>query len=358
MKTSWIFKCSQKTLLLFSISSISFFSILVFSTAAEAGPAAMGSLRGLADVINAVHTTEGRQPAFQPAVYRPDCDGDIENLRVDVAIFGDNNLDDMREVHGMPNQCYSPIGRETPPAGRIILERDGRSHFIGSAQTVHREDIIVTAAHLFWRDGEPRIRDTDRIYFEVFVGSSENCRVERYEVDIDNMIVGSESPQSNRENDFAVLRLDRPMTAYYPLELPPNGLTARVVAEETDVNLVGFVNHESTNNGRDISVVMCKSQTPPEDNFYHQGRTIFFHDCDALPGMSGAAMNITYRAPEGENRTFTRYFVGMQVSDVYEENRIVDEFDPHRNYNISVLAHERLVYSIRQMANQPIAVGI
>mgnify|MGYP006188226023 CR=1 FL=1 len=136
------------------------FPALFFTSPASAITAATGSLRDLGAAIGAAAQKESLTPRAQNAVvqdsdraqvHKPvmngeDCD-DPSQYKVDVGIFGENNLDDNLEdpKKKIRNQCDMEDQDNLPSTGRIIaINSAGEERQYGSAEAVVRNDILVT----------------------------------------------------------------------------------------------------------------------------------------------------------------------------------------------------------------------
>lgn len=295
--------------------------------------AAQESIRDLGGVVN--HSL-GLPTRSATEDYLNACNENPEDYRIRVAsVFGANELGQMAHEFGIPNQCHSSLGEEEPSTGRFIhTGPDGTETQLGSGHTVHRGDVVVTASH-FLRYSNGRKMPAGNVIFRVYEGTPGNCREVDYP--ISSIEHGADDIQRDVSNDFAVIKLSRPVTTYMPLELPDEELVLQAQRGRKDLVLMGFPKHEATRNGRDYSAVGCRGQLPPSQNIYFGNPHVFVHDCDSTNGSSGGAFTVIeaaeegVRTPSGSTQRYRRYFVGLQQG----HGSNLPDFDPNESSEFS-----------------------
>jgi hypothetical protein len=227
---------------------------------------------------------------------------------VAAAIFLDNDLDALTRA-GTPNQCYLASGAASPPSGRIEIGTGGSRHAVGSGDIVLHGNIAVTAGHLFRTNGgKDKLKPGDSVYFSVWEGTPNKCRLVRHRAK--ELIIGPQSPVRQPSRDYAVLKLEDPVTAYKPLRLGSAGMVSSARGGGR-ITIAGFAGHRSTNHGRDLSIVSCRGYPMPVwDPIWTKAESLLVFDCDTATGMSGAAITVV----QGSGTKAVRYLVGIAHS--------------------------------------------
>lgn len=227
-------------------------------------------------------------------------------------IIGENNLDDMRGIHRIPNQCYSNLGRSRPPSGHFYRLEGGKRVSMGSGDTVLDSSIIPTLARIF-RNGADIVRAQD-VVFSVYV-EDESGGCSRLDHRVGEIIFASDETSNNPAEDYAIAKLADPVKAYEPLLLPDSSTVGDAVDGARPLVLMGFANHESTGFGQDISVLTCRGEVPSSPSELSWFRGLFAHDCDAYQGLAGAAFSVieetSVKRRSKTGISHDRYFVGL-----------------------------------------------
>lgn len=271
-------------------------------------------------------------------------DGSASSGRL-ALVFGKNELGEMADVFGIPNQCFSSSIDDEPSVGRFIhVGPDGSETQLGTGATVAAPDIVLTASHfLTYSNGRPI--PAENINFRLYEGNPLDCREVDYPVE--RIIHGA--TDGNEANDFAVLKLRRPVQRYAPHQLASAELMARAVSGLEKLVLVGFPKHPATRNGLNYSAVSCWISAPSALNRSFGNTNIVVHNCDTMKGSSGAPLTIITPSEGATNQwgrplKYTRHIVAIQRGngssapdrDPYESST----FSPVTNYNDAVLIHD------------------
>lgn len=332
--------------------------LLCWSASSQAITAADQSIMDLGQVVHrglgAPPRTVGQEFMHQA------CPQNLENQRIQVAaIFGANELDDLMTEHNIPNQCSSALGHENIPVGRFIhVGPDGKETQMGTGTTVSSGDVVVTASH-FLRYSSGKSIPENRLIFRVYEGSSpQNCKEVDYPVEV--VRHGSKDTSSDAGNDFAVIKLSRPLTTYEPLELPSEELMEGLRNGEEPAFLTGFAKHSSTDNGKNMSMVSCNTEPPPRGNYFRGVDNIFIHQCDSVGGMSGGSFSMLRESEvgstydSGKERRYSRYFVGVHKAHSNPRQNVdpdsSSEFSPTENFNMGVFLSPRMRQMIQEVA--------
>lgn len=321
---------------------------IFYAKPAVAITAAQESIRDLGGVVNNSLGLPGRSATED---YLNACNENPADYRIRVAsVFGTNELGQMANEFGIPNQCYSTLGEEEPSTGKFIhTSPDGTETQLGSGHTVHRGDVVVTASH-FLRYSNGRKIPAGNVVFRVYEGTPGDCREVDYP--IKSIEHGADDIETDVANDFAVIKLSRPVTTYMPLELPDEELVREAQRGRQDLVLMSFAKHEATRNGRDYSAVGCRAQLPPARNIYFENPNVFVHDCDSTKGSSGGAFTVIQAAPSdqltpsGNPQKYRRYFVGVlqgQGSNLPDHDpNVPSDFSARSNFNTGIILSTKM----------------
>lgn len=216
------------------------------------------------------------------------------------AIFGENNLDDARLGEGMfevpyPDNCamFETLGHATPSTGRIAkVDKAGMKTVLGTGETIVRDDIVISASHLVFRDGRETLDRNDELVFDVFEPMNGRCVVVSYP--ISGFQAFADDPANPRcaHLDVALFRLDGHVRRYRPLELAPAELVADFRSGRKKGVKIGFANHPSVNDGQYWSIVEAAAFPVERHDPSCRNAALFAHDGDAWSGDSGAAIRI------------------------------------------------------------------
>jgi hypothetical protein len=320
------------------------------------------SVRDIGAALNFTLAPKHLQSAQQ--AYLADCNKSVEGARVHEAVlFGENNLDDMRTKHNEPNQCSSKLGAEAPPTGQLYKIRNGVEEYLETADTVMKNDVIVTAAHAFKYRGKTEILPSDKIVFRVWQNIYDakskkmQCEKQEYSISLANVHLGTEDAYLDPCNDFAVIKLDTPVRAYEPLELAPDNKVRQAATGEVDLLLTGFAYHESTNWGEDLSMLKGRVyDSIPSGSRYAKCENAFEHDMDSTIGLSGGKFTYVDYAPEntvtmaGTQKKYVRYMTGINVA--YSTTHENVEFNPQTEYNVGIGINDHMRAMIEEVAGE------
>jgi V8-like Glu-specific endopeptidase len=199
------------------------------------------------------------------------------------------------------------------PVGWVSAGASGGTGFlVGSGR------VLVTAAHVLFRDGQPL---APRFWF--YPDGLEGPRVE-----VDSFVAGTADPaRDSPERDWAVVRLKQDLGA----ELgwlgwaSPSGRTAE--RQGRAFLLIGY--NADRELGRSKFATPCSLHPRREEDALPGAVHIWLHDCDTRAGASGAPIVIE---EQGEPLV-----VGLHVNHVYRPGtRDGDPFDPRFNTGIAV----------------------
>jgi len=269
-------------------------------------------------------------------------------------VFGKNQLGEMADVFGIPNQCFSSSIDDEPSVGRFIhVGPDGVETQFGTGATVAAPDIVLTASH-FLTYGNGRPIPAENVNFRLYEGNPLDCREVDYPVE--RIIHGA--TDGDEANDFAVLKLVRPVQQYAPHQLASAELVARAVSGLEKLVLVGFPKHPATQNGLNYSAVSCWISAPPPLNRSFGNTNIVVHNCDTAKGSSGAPLTVITPSDGSTNQTgrplkYIRHIVAIQRGngssapdrDPYESST----FSPVTNYNDAIVIHDGIREAINSL---------
>lgn len=215
------------------------------------------------------------------------------------AVFGGNQLDDAAHGEGRfgeatPNNCtlFERIGRDAPSTGRIArLAGDGTKTYLGTGETLIREDVVVSAAHLVMELAAPR-SPGGHLVFEVYEPSDKGCRTNSYRIEDYRALTSTPSSPPCAHLDIALFRLDAPVTSYRPLKIAPIDLVEAFRAGRVAATKIGFANHPSTDFGRDWSIVTANAMPLAVRDPSCRNANLFAYEGDAWSGESGAVFRI------------------------------------------------------------------
>ena len=216
------------------------------------------------------------------------------------AIFGDNNLDDAANAEGefdraVPNNCvlYEKLGRKTPSTGRIgKIGKDGNKVYLGTGETIIRDDIVISAAHLVSQGDATPLSPGDRLFFEVLEPSGGSCSFISYAVGSFETFTDDPRVPRCTHLDVALFRLNGHVSDYRPLELASPELVEEFRSGRRTAVKIGFPNHASVSYGRQWSIVTARAFRLERHDPSCRNDFLFAHDGDAWSGESGAVFRI------------------------------------------------------------------
>lgn len=216
------------------------------------------------------------------------------------AIFGDNNLDDAALGEGRfdrpyPNNCamYEKTGFMTPSAGRIAkIDRSGIKTYLGTGETVMRDDVVLSASHLVFRDGRSIIGSGDELVFDIFELRDGRCSLRTYPILAFEPFADDPANPLCAHLDVALFQLGGRVREYRPLALADSGLAEAFRSGRRRGTKVGFANHPSVDFGRHWSIVEARAFPVERRDPSCRNTNLFAHDGDAWSGESGAAFRI------------------------------------------------------------------
>lgn len=248
------------------------------------------------------------------------------------AIFGENNLDDASRGEGrfdvpIPDNCAlrEKLGYETPAAGRIAkIDRAGFKTYLATGETIIRDDVIISAAHILMRDGRERLQRDERLVFEVLEPAGGRCFLRSYP------IIGFKAFTDDPANpvcahlDVALFRLGGHVRSYRPLDLATPEIVEEFRSGQRLAIKIGFANHPSVDFGRYWSIVSARAYSAKRHDPSCRNPDLFAHDGDSWNGESGASLRIDrklvgihLRGYAGEYAEFStaRANIGALLSD-------------------------------------------
>ena len=226
--------------------------------------------------------------------------GDVGRPLELAAIFGDNDLDDAVTGESgfgkpFPDNCvlYDSLGADTPSTGRIAkIDGSGSKTYLGTAETLIRDDIVISASHIVTASETARIRPDDELVFEVHEPADDKCRISTHRI-IDYRVLTS-TPSNPRcaHLDFALFRLEDRVAFYRPLKLASPDLVEDFRTGKTAATKFGFANHPSTDFGRAWSIVTTTARPLESRDPSCLNANLFAYEGDAWSGESGAAFRV------------------------------------------------------------------
>lgn len=216
------------------------------------------------------------------------------------AIFGDNNLDDVKLGEGRfdtpyPDNCamFRKFGSSTPSTGRIAkIDEAGTKSYLGTGETIMREDVVISASHLVYRDGRQTLDKGDKLVFDIFELQNGRCGLRTYAITDFEPFAGDPDNPRCAHLDVALFRLEGHVRAYRPLELASRDLVEDFRSGRRKAIKIGFANHPSVGSGRYWSVVEARAYPVERRDPSCRNANLFAHDGDAWSGDSGAALRI------------------------------------------------------------------
>lgn len=189
----------------------------------------------------------------------------------------------------------------------------------GTAALVGRGDVLLTAAHTFFRDGMPL---AERFWF--YPDGLDGPRVEILEIQ-----AGTNNPSHDRvENDWAVARLAANLGSRNGALSYARLSNSLAVTNRGRFLLVGF--NTDTDVGHTKFATPCSLRPRRDDDLLRGETNIWLHDCDTRAGASGAP--IVLLAEDGQF-----YVVGLHVEHVFRNGtKEGDPFDPQTNAGVAV----------------------
>lgn len=216
------------------------------------------------------------------------------------AIFGENNLDDARLGEGgferpIADNCAmaEKLGHETPSTGRIVkIDRTGVKTYLGTGETILRDDIVISASHLVIRDGDKNLDIDDALVFDVLEVTNGRCSLQSYPIKTFEYFTGDPANPRCAHLDVALFQLHGHVRDYRPLELAPVDLVEEFRSGRRSGVKIGFANHASVNFGEFWSIVDLHAFPVERQDPSCRNEALFAHDGDAWSGESGASIRI------------------------------------------------------------------
>ncbi len=239
-----------------------------------------------------------------------------------VLVMGTDNrigLDEFAAAHAMQKAAI-----QNARAASGLVEC-GDAH--GAGQLTLKDNVLTTAAHvLFDERGFQRARTCD------FVAQVDGAWT-RMPLDMSSITVGSSRPYAAKAvNDWAVVRLMRPLKGVQPYEL----------ASKVDLNEeVEFVSrgHSNWRDKHDLSFENCHLRNVTGEA--SDGRREFAFDCNTGDGASGGGVFI--------GRQLSAILVGWRSNDPMKNS----PFSP-RHYNFVVAIEGAFRQAVLRAAEMPV----
>ncbi len=239
-----------------------------------------------------------------------------------VLVMGTDNrvgLDEFAAAHALQKAAI-----QNARAASGLVEC-GDAH--GAGQLTLKDNVLTTAAHvLFDERGAQRARSCD------FVAQIDGLWT-RTPLDMSSIVVGSARPYAAKAvNDWAVVRLVRPLKGVQPYEIAPK------VELNEEVEFVSR-GHSNWRDKRDLSFESCHLRNVTSEA--GDGRREFAFDCNTGDGASGGGVFV--------GRQLSAILVGWRSNDPTKNS----PFSP-RHYNFVVSVEGAFRQALLRAAEMPV----
>lgn len=305
---------------------------VVFSTSIHGAScvAILMSLLLLLPIVRADETSPEALDGLAPAALREAADrtsarGRHDALRRSIVIQGAR--DDRTTIDAGDLKTAG-----LPMIGKFKFKHIDGEPYYGSAVSLIRRDIILTAYHNMFDDNDKMY---EYAHFE-YVNEHGVLKVAH----VSHVIARSVGGSNRTANDQVALMLTAPLeTELLPSHPPPIDIQNRM-APGADLFVVAYNNDRQLNTNeylckmrdkRGLTVPSCRDPR------------IFLHDCDIKGGSSGGPI---FMVIDGNN-----YLVGVQVGDA-EGSPDYNEFNVNSHYNAGVFLDPEIVRKIAALPDQ------
>lgn len=197
-----------------------------------------------------------------------------------------------------------------------------------TAQVTGSANVITTAGHLFGTDDCQPVNRDNKCKFERTI----NGKIKSYPLNIKSLKIGSPCASDDRINDWAVLKLEDPISDVTPYEIPEQD---NLLIEGEDIlQITGMSIDYSVNGTFPKSMEICRAEKINLTN-----RSPVKHGCDTGGVSSGSAQFV--------KRGDKMIFAAMNVAE-HGHLPPGSGFDEEMNYNTSTPVTGRFLAAIRE----------